>query len=83
MDHKNDASWDEVTWRLAVDYAATDDMLWYGSVSTGYKAGLVSNLFDRTIGEFPTVEPETVLAYETGIKSRWLEDRLQLNAAIF
>ena len=83
VDHKNGASWDEVTWRLAVDYAVTDDMLWYGSVSTGYKAGLVSNLFDGTLGEFPTVEPETVLAYETGIKSRWLEDRLQLNAAIF
>ena len=83
VDHANDASFDEVTWRLAVDYAVTDDVMWYGSVSRGYKAGLVGNLFDATLGDFPAVEPETVLAYETGIKSRWFDDRLQLNAAVF
>ncbi len=53
----------------------------YGSVSTGAKAGgfdARGNLAkDFEYGD------ETVLAYELGAKSRLLDDRLELNAAIF
>ena len=81
--YSDDAKWNETTWRLAVDYAATGDMLWYASVSRGYKAGLLGGLCDAVLGRFPVVEPETVLAWEIGVKSRWFDDRLQVNAAVF
>jgi len=72
-------AWDGFTWRLAAEYAATDDVLYYASLSTGYKSGK-QNLFG-THG-YP-VDPETVTSYEVGIKSRLSDNRVTLNAAVF
>jgi len=38
---------------------------------------------DPTTGSYLLIEPETVLAYETGVKSRWLDNLLQVNGAVF
>ena len=73
-----DLSSSEVTWRLAVEYALRDGVLWYGSVSQGYR-GAVFALF----GPYKELDPELVLAWETGIKSSWFDGRLRLNAAVY
>lgn len=64
--------------RLA--YQLTDEMLTYGSISRGFKAGgfngraVTRDTFDQPF------EPETATSYEIGFKSQWWENRLQLNA---
>lgn len=75
-----DGSWDEFTWKAAIDYAVSDDNLLYFSASSGFKSGL----FNRFTA-LPNVEvdPETVIEYEVGSKNRFLDDRLQLNIAAF
>ena len=72
------ADFDEVTWRVALDYTLPDETLLYGSVSTGYKAGG----FNR--GQSQQVyDPETVTSYEAGIKTGLFGDLIRLSAAGF
>ncbi|MDH3337479.1 MAG: TonB-dependent receptor [Gammaproteobacteria bacterium] len=67
--------WTNDSWRLDVAYAVNDDALVYASVSTGFKSGGISN------GD--SFDPENLTAYETGLKSQWLDRRLTLNAAAY
>ncbi|NKB37796.1 MAG: TonB-dependent receptor plug domain-containing protein [Gammaproteobacteria bacterium] len=80
-------SWEEFTWRVALDWQATDDVLMYGSVSTGYRSGafdyLTISAFLGTDSLTTAVEPETVTSYEVGFKSRFWDNRVQLNVAAF
>jgi iron complex outermembrane recepter protein len=73
---------DDLSWRLDLGYAATEDVLLYAGVSTGYKSG---GLITRPLrnGQPDHFGPENLLAYELGGKSQWLDRRLTLNAAVF
>ena len=82
-DYRDDATTKEITWRLSADYAVTEDMLLYSSVSKGFKAGLLGFIYNSVEEEYVFVEPETVIAYEAGFKTQWLDNRMQLNAAAF
>ena len=72
--------WDNQSWRLDLEYTVTDTMLAYAGVSTGFKSGGI-NL--RPGGIPDSFGPETLTAYEAGIKSQWHERRITLNAATF
>jgi len=84
-----DAKWSEVTPRFVVDYALTEDMMAYASYSKGYKGGgFNSAAGDFVGGDFigdavVGFEPETIDAYELGLKSTALDGRLQFNAAAY
>ncbi|MDQ3269328.1 MAG: TonB-dependent receptor [Pseudomonadota bacterium] len=73
-----EADWDEVTWRAALDYALSPTHLLYASASTGYKSGG----FNRGVSQ-AIYDPETVLAFEVGSKSTLLDHRLRLNLSAF
>ncbi|MGA8205249.1 MAG: TonB-dependent receptor [Woeseiaceae bacterium] len=68
------------SWRVDLQYAASDDVLLYAGVSTGFKSGGITIQAGGVLDEFA---PEELIAYETGIKSLWLGERLRLNAAAF
>lgn len=58
------------TWRASVSYTPRDAMMFYGSVSTGYRAGG----FNLRGTDNATLEPfdeETVVTYELGQKVDW------------
>jgi iron complex outermembrane receptor protein len=72
-----DEDWSEVTWDLVAQYYTNADTMIYGSVSRGYKSGGV------LVGNFPgAYDPETIIAYETGVKTQ-IADRYRINAAAF
>lgn len=73
------ADFSKFTWRVALDYAFTDDVMGYISQSTGFKAGL----FNMTNVAGDAVKPESVDATEVGIKTMLLDRRLQFNASAF
>lgn len=58
------------TGRLSVNYTPADGQLYYGSVSTGYKAGGFNSrgFNDQTLQSF---DPETVTTFELGSKLDW------------
>ena len=71
---------DEITWRVNIDYTPTDDDLIYFSVTTGYRAG------GFNLGYFsfiPTYDPEDLIAYELGYKGQMFDGTVQLNASMY
>ncbi|MEM8563409.1 MAG: TonB-dependent receptor [Pseudomonadota bacterium] len=76
-------SWTSFDPKVAFTWQPKDDLLLYLSYNEGYKAGgtqftaineaLARQLFD----------PEELSAYETGVKSDWMDSTLRLNASAF
>ncbi len=67
---KVDESFDKLTWRGSLNFNPMDDMLLYGSIATGYRAG---GFNARGTNNF-TLQPfgeETVTTYEIGHKTDW------------
>ena len=73
----------QLTGRAILDYQLADDVLVYASYSRGYRAGTYNGLAYQDISQVYFVEPEKVNAYEFGIKSRFANNTIQLNAAGF
>lgn len=80
---QEDESWEEVTGELTIDYKPTYDTLFYGSVRKGFRGGGFNGgaLFSQA--EAATVDPETVMAYELGAKTSWMDGKLQFNSSVF
>ena len=72
-----EASWDDLSPRFALEYRPNDDTMIYGSVTKGFKSG-GWNAFDGS----PSFDQEEVWSYEVGFKSD-LTDRLRLNGTGF
>lgn len=69
---------DEVTWRVNIDFTPTDDDLIYFSVTTGYRAGGFNLGY---LSFIPTYDPEELIAYELGYKGQMFDGTVQLNAS--
>lgn len=74
--------WEAFTPRFAVDYDVSEDILLYASATRGFKSGGFSSTTTRAEA-LEGFEPEFVWSYELGLKSRFLDDRLQANIAAF
>lgn len=67
-------SWSSTNWKAGLDYDLTSRIMLYATAGTGYKAG---GYYD---GLPPNAyAPERITAYEAGVKSRFLDNRAQLN----
>ena len=75
-------------YRVALNYQVTHDVLTYASVTTGFKSGdfnggFLSNNAAEAERQLAPVRPENVTAYEVGLKSTWLDQRLLADLAVF
>ena len=77
----SDASktFNKLTWRLAVDHRFSPEVLAYASYNRGFKSGSFAP------DTFPilTLKPETLDAYEVGLKTDLFDRRVRLNVAAF
>lgn len=89
-----DLSEDRFTYRVGLNFKPTEDMLVFGSFSTGYKSGGYNSGGGTpsltTFGPGGVVvstkrvfDRETVKNYELGIKSSWLDRALTANMTLF
>lgn len=74
---------DNVSWRGGLNYKPDRNLLLYGNVSRGYKAGGFQSLPAGTFVSLQPVVQEELTAYEVGFKAGLFDRRLQLNAAAF
>ncbi|VWX49977.1 TonB-dependent receptor [Novosphingobium sp. 9U] len=74
---------DNISWKVGVDWKPTPDLLVYGNVAKGYKAGSFPVLSASVFQQYLPVTQESVLSYEGGIKATLLDRALQFNAAGF
>jgi len=70
---------DPISYTLGWEYDWRDDVMLYAQVSNGYKPGGISP------HSVPNVyyDPEYLINYAVGTKSRWFDQRVQLNSEIF
>jgi iron complex outermembrane recepter protein len=62
----------------------TDDVLFYGSYTRGYKGPAFNVFFNHTApNNAVPIDEETSDAFELGVKSRFADNRIQVNAAAF
>ena len=75
-------TFDKFTWRLSADYQVATHAMIYASASTGFRSGGFNGRGSSptTLGPY---DPETVTAYEIGLKADWLDRRLRTNFAVF
>jgi len=72
----------ELTYKAGFEYDLAPDKMIYANYSTGYKAGGVNGVPPNS--SIPaTFQPETIRAIQGGIKSRFLDNRAQLNMEAF
>ncbi|MDF7774762.1 TonB-dependent receptor [Sphingomonas sp. AOB5] len=70
-----------VTWRAALDYKVTDDVMLYASYNRGFKSGsYTATSLGATVNP---VNPEVLDAYEIGFKSEFADRTIRFNAAAF
>jgi len=72
-----------LSFRAEVDYRPTSKMLVYASVASGYKGGIFYGQPAQVQADWGYVAPETELTTELGVKSRFLHDSLEFDAAVF
>jgi iron complex outermembrane recepter protein len=68
-------TWDAPTWRIAVDHNFTGDLMSYASYNRGFKSGL----FNQTPLNTTPIAPETVDAYEVGVKWKMPDHAVTFN----
>jgi iron complex outermembrane receptor protein len=83
FDYRGSMSDSNLSGKAALEYSPDRDLLVYGSISTGFKAGGFNGDFLFDINEQKPYDPETITAYELGLKSTWLDGALRMNAAVF
>lgn len=75
----NELSFEKPTFRVALDHRFSPEVLAYVSFNTGFKSGGFNTQFSSD----PAFLPETLSAYEGGIKTDLLGNDLRLNFAGF
>ena len=80
-----EASFDAFTPRVVVEWRpfAGRELMAYASWSEGFKSGGFDTKVSRASEAGRPIREETATNVELGVKSRWLDDRLQVNAAAF
>ena len=74
----NDLSitWENVSGLIRYDYRPTDDLMYFATVSSGFKSGHIQDAGNSVV-------PETVTNFELGFKAQYLDDSLRVNGALF
>ncbi|WP_174296987.1 TonB-dependent receptor domain-containing protein [Sphingomonas bacterium] len=67
-----------ITWRAAAEFDLAPRSLAYASVETGFRAGG----FSLSNG-YQTYQPEYITAYTVGLKNRFFDNRVEINAEGF
>jgi len=77
------ASWTDFSPMASVQFSPKDNLMYYGTISTGYKSGGFAGSQGVASAATNPVEPEDVINYEIGFKGDFVDDTLRINASLF
>ena len=83
LDFNNSLKEDNVDFRVAIKYHPNDDMMWYMSVSEGFRSGGVSSAVILSQEALEPFGVESLRAFEGGFKWSLLDGRMQFDASGF
>lgn len=76
-------SWTDFSPKVALQYFHNEDIMFFGSVSKGFKSGgFAGSQGIEAVASTP-VDPETAINYEVGFKGDFFDNSLRLNATAF
>jgi iron complex outermembrane receptor protein len=76
-------NYDSATPMFVAKYAVTEDINVYAKYAEGFKSGGFNGEAPSAAESATPFQPETVDEYEVGLKTRWLDGKLNLNVAAF
>lgn len=76
-------SWNNVSVTFIAAYDLSDTVNVYAKYAEGFKAGGFNSESENAADFKEGYDPEKVKSFELGLKSRWLDQRMQINAAAF
>ncbi len=76
-------SFSDYSGKIGLEWSLSDNAMLYGSISRGFKTGGFFGGFATSPEQLEPFDEETILAYELGLKSEWLDRRLRLNGSVF
>ena len=79
----NDATFNELTYRVGLAYKPVEDLMLYGSFSRGFKSGGFQGRGTTEASVRKPFEPEIAKTYEIGAKATFFAGRLQINPVYF
>ncbi len=71
------------SWDASVLYQVNPDISLYSRVAQGFRGPTIQGRSAVFNADFSTANSETILSWETGIKTRLLDNTLSLNATVF
>lgn len=75
---------DNISGKASVQFEPSEDFLFYGSYTRGYKGPAFNVFFNHTApNNAVPIDEETSDAFEIGMKSQFWDRRIQLNTALF
>ncbi|BFM17921.1 TonB-dependent receptor [Maricurvus nonylphenolicus] len=74
---------ENVSGKITLEYAATEDILIYTTVGTGFKSGGYNGALANDVAQLTPYQEEETTALELGVKATLLDSTMQLNAALF
>jgi iron complex outermembrane receptor protein len=77
-----DKTYKHFDWKVGLEKDLTPKIMLYGVVQTGFQPGTF-NALPNTPTFSNEVQPEKLISYTAGIKSRWFDDRLQINDELY
>lgn len=79
----NETSFDDLSYRAALEWQATNDVFAYASISEASKSGGFNGAILFSQSQANPFDDETLTAYEIGLKTETFGSRVRLNAAAF
>ena len=79
LDFDNSQDEDNTDFRLGLNYRPNDDMMFWFSVSEAFRSGGYSSAVIFSQAALEPFGPEELRAYEAGLKTNLLDNRLQFN----
>lgn len=86
IDSSNFPDFKNFSWKIGAEYDVADNILAYANIQTGYLPGAYQTATDATLtalGLGRAYASQKVTAYQAGIKSRFLDNRVTLNVEGF
>jgi iron complex outermembrane recepter protein len=77
-----DKTYKHFDWKVGLEKDLTPKVMLYGVVQTGFQPGTF-NALPNTPTFSNEVQPEKLISYTAGVKSRWFDDRLQINDELY
>ncbi|WP_159512956.1 TonB-dependent receptor domain-containing protein [Sphingomonas sp. T1] len=71
------------SWDASLLYQASPDISLYSRIAQGFRGPTIQGRSAVFNSDFSTANSETILSWETGIKTRLLDNTLSLNATVF